>query len=100
MKWWLGFAQARIRQITAWSRLFALFAIALLVVARVGTRLLWQEGKQAVALWRRGASRRHGRWELSLVSAPVSLLPQDSSLYDYLTPRIKLKLEGSGANVS
>src|SRR5919202_330295 len=29
-KWWLGFAQARIKQITAWSRLFALFAIALL----------------------------------------------------------------------
>jgi hypothetical protein len=31
-KWWLGFAQARIKQITAWSRLFALFAIALLIV--------------------------------------------------------------------
>jgi Transposase DDE domain len=100
VKWWLGFAQARIRQITAWSRLFALFAIALLVVASVGTRLLWQGGKQAVALWRRVASRRHGRWELSLVSATVSLLQQDPGLYDHLTPRIKLKLEGSLANVS
>jgi hypothetical protein len=100
VQWWLGFAQARIRQITAWSRLFALFAIALLVVASVGTRLLWRGGKQAVALWRRVASRRHGRWELSLVSATVGLLQQDPSLYDHLTPRIKLKLEGSLANVS
>jgi hypothetical protein len=99
-KWWLGFAQARIRQITAWSRLFALCAIALLVVASRGTRLLWQGGKQAVALGRRVASRRHGRWELSLVSATVSLLQQDPGLYDHLTPRIKLKLEGSLANVS
>jgi len=29
-KWWLGFAKARMAQIKAWSRMFALFAIALL----------------------------------------------------------------------
>ena len=34
-KWWLGFAQARIKAITAWSRLFALFAIALLVLSLI-----------------------------------------------------------------
>jgi hypothetical protein len=28
-KWWLGFAKARIAQIKAWSRMFALFAMAL-----------------------------------------------------------------------
>jgi hypothetical protein len=33
VKWWRGFAHARIQAITAWSRLFALWAIALLVVA-------------------------------------------------------------------
>jgi hypothetical protein len=99
-KWWLGCAQARVRQITAWSRLFALVAIALLVVASVGTCLLLHGGKQARELLRRVASRRHGRCELSLVSATVSLLHHDPSLYKHLTPRSKLKLEGSLANVS
>jgi hypothetical protein len=27
-KWWLGFAKARMAQIRAWSRMFALWAIA------------------------------------------------------------------------
>jgi hypothetical protein len=99
-KWWLGFAQARIRQITAWSRLFALVAIALLVVVSLATRLLLRGGKQARTLLRRVASRRRGRCELSLVSATVSLLQQDPGLYAHLTPRAKLKLEGTLANVS
>ncbi len=30
-KWYLGFAQARITEIAAWSRMFGLFVIALLV---------------------------------------------------------------------
>jgi len=51
-KWRLGFAQARIKQITAWSRLFALFAIALLVVASLATRLLLRGDQQASALLR------------------------------------------------
>jgi hypothetical protein len=46
-KWWLGFAQARIKQITAWARLFALFAIALLVVVSLATRLLLRRDQQA-----------------------------------------------------
>jgi hypothetical protein len=98
--WWLGFAPARIKQTRAWSRLFALCAIALLVVASVGTRLLLQGGKQAGRLLRWVASRRRGRCELSLVSATVSLLQQDPGLYAHLTPRTKLKLEGTLANVS
>jgi hypothetical protein len=39
-KWWLGFKRARIRDIRAWSRLFALFAVALLALASLGTVLL------------------------------------------------------------
>ena len=31
-KWWLGFKEARIADIRAWSRLFCLFAIAMLVL--------------------------------------------------------------------
>jgi hypothetical protein len=99
-KWWLGFAQARIKQITAGSRLFALFAIALLVVASLATRLLWRGDQHASAWLRRVASRRRGRCELSLISAMISLLHQEPGLYDHLAPRIKLKLEGNLANVS
>jgi Transposase DDE domain len=99
-KWWLGFAQARIKQITAWSRLFALVAIALLVVVTLASRLLLRQGAQASALLRRVASRRRGRCELSLVSAMITLLHQEPGLYDHLVPRLKLKLEGDLANVS
>ena len=99
-KWWLGFAQARIKQIMAWSRLFALCAIALLVVASLATRLLLRGDQQASALLRRVASRRRGRCELSLVSAMISLLHQEPGLYAHLAPRIKLKLDGALANVS
>ena len=99
-KWWLGFAQARIKQITAWSRLFALVAIALLVVVTLASRLLLRRGAQAAVLLRRVTSRRRGRCELSPVSAMISLLQQNSGLYAHLAPRLKLKLEGDLANVS
>lgn len=99
-KWELGFAQARIQQIKAWSRLFALFALALLVVVSLGITLLVRGGPAAGALLRRVASRRRGRWELSVVSAMVRLLQADKSLFDHLSPRIKLDLEASLANVS
>jgi hypothetical protein len=99
-QWWWGFAQARIKQITAWARLFALVALALLVVASLATRLLWRGDQQASALLRRVASRRRGRCELSLVSAMIRLLHQEPGLYAHLVPRIKLKLAGALANVS
>jgi hypothetical protein len=99
-KWELGFAQARIKQLKAWSRLFALFAIALLVVVSLGVKLLVGGGAGAVALLRRVASRRRGRWELSLVSAMVRLLQDDKSLFAHLSPRMKLNLEASLSNVS
>ena len=99
-KWWLGFAQARVKQIRAWSRLFALVAMALLVDASLATRLLLRGDQHASVLLRRVASRRRGRGELSLISAMISLLHQEPGLYNHLAPRIKLKLEGDLANVS
>jgi hypothetical protein len=99
-KWWLGFAHARIKAITAWSRLFALVAIALLVVVSLATRLLLRRDAQAEALLRRVASRRRGRCELSMVSATVGLLQQAPELYAHLAPRIQLKLDGDLAKVS
>lgn len=99
-KWELGFAQARVQQLKAWSRLFALFALALLVVGSLGVKLLVRGGAGAVALLRRVASRRRGRWDLSVVSAMVCLLQTDKRLFAHLSPRITLDLEASLANVS
>jgi Transposase DDE domain len=98
-KWWLGFAKARIAQIKAWSRMFALFAISLLAMISLGCRLLLSS-RGAPGLLRRVASRRRRRCELSLVSAMVNLLRQDKTLYDKLSPHAKLKLEANLANVS
>ena len=96
----LGFAEARVQEIRAWSRFFALFVIALLVLATLGAKLLLVGGQQAQDLLRRVASRRRGRCELSVISAIISLLAQDRSLYQQLSGRTKLNLEGTLANVS
>ena len=45
-KWWLGFAKAPIAQIKAWSRMFALFAMALLVMTSLGSKLLLTQGQR------------------------------------------------------
>src|SRR5262245_10005732 len=99
-KWELGVGQARIKAIEAWSRLFALFALALLVVVSLGIKLLGRSGPAALALLRRVASRRQGRWDLSLVSAMIELLQDDLSLFDHLSPFIKLNLEARLVYVS
>ena len=99
-QWWLGLAQARRKLITAWSRLFALVAIALWVVVTLASRLLWRPSAPAAAWLRRVASRRRGRCALSLVSAMITLLHQEPGLYDHLVPRLQLTLEGDLANVS
>jgi hypothetical protein len=96
----LGFAPARIPHIHAWSRLLALFALALVVVVSLGVKLLVRGGPGAVALLRRGASRRRGRWDLRVVSAIVCWLRADKSLFIPLSPRILLDLEATLANVS
>jgi len=100
VKWELGFAQARIKNIHAWSRLFALFALALLAVVSLAMKLLVPGGPRAVALLRRVASRRRGRWDLSVVSAMVALLKEDKSLFAHLSVRTKFNLEAHLGYVS
>jgi hypothetical protein len=95
VKWELGFAQARIEEVQAWSRMFALFAIALLVVVVLGMKLLVRGRKGAEELLRRVARRRKEGWELSLVSAIVSLLRLDKGLFEHLSPHTKLNLEAT-----
>ncbi|MBP6820645.1 MAG: hypothetical protein KA368_03835 [Acidobacteria bacterium] len=68
-KWYLGFAEASVEKIDAWSRLFALFAIALLVLTVLRTALLLRGGAEAQRLLRHVTSRRRGRCELSLIAA-------------------------------
>jgi hypothetical protein len=99
-KWELGFAQARIQDIHAWSRLFALFALALLAVVSLAVKLLLPGGPTAVALLRRVASRRRGRWELSIVSAMVRLLHEDKGLFAHLSAYIKFNLDARLVYVS
>jgi Transposase DDE domain len=96
----LGFAQARIKHIKAWARLFALFALALLVVVSLAVKLLVPDGPGAVVLLRRVASRRRGRWDLSLVSAMVHLLQKDKSLFVHLSSHIQFNLEARLVYVS
>src|SRR2546422_579156 len=88
---WLGFAKARMAQIKAWSRMFALCAMALLVMTSLGSKLLLTQGHRVKALLRRVVSRRRGRCALGLVSAMVNLLQQDKTLYGDLCPHVKLK---------
>ena len=99
-KWYLGFTEARVEKIDAWSRLFALFAIAMLVLTTLGMRLLIEGGEQAYSLLRRVASRRSDRCELSLISAMIYLLQDDRSLFVALSPSTKLNLEASLSNMS
>lgn len=100
IKWEMGFAEARIADVRAWSRMFAMFAIALIVVVQLGIKLLGKGGREAFQLMRQVASRRQGRWDLSLVSAMVSLLKLDKGLFQHLSTRMKLNLEVSLPNVS
>lgn len=99
-KWYLGFAEARVSDIRAWSRLFALFAIALLVMTTLGMTLLLGGGPEALELLRRVASRRNERCELSLIAAVIALLQQDWSLMAALSSQTKLNLDATLSNVS
>src|SRR5882672_8946507 len=73
--------ESRVKQIDAWSRLFALFAIALMALTALGMQLLVRGGTQARELLRRVASRRRGRCELSLIAAVIALVQQDKTLF-------------------
>src|SRR5436853_4941742 len=51
-KWQMGFGEARIRDVRAWLRMFALFAISLLIVVKLAMKLLVRSQPQAFALMR------------------------------------------------
>jgi transposase len=92
VKWTLGFAKARIKQIKAWTRMFGLHAIAMLVLASVESEILLKDEKQGREKMREVASRRKGGWSISLINATIKLLKRDRSLYNCLNPFIKLNL--------
>lgn len=87
----LGFAEARIKCVEAWARMFLLVALALLLLTRMGCALL--ERADRAVLWRRVRSRRRARSELSLVRSVVELLTQDASLWQLLDHHCRLNLE-------
>ncbi len=87
----LGFAEARISDLAAWTRMFTLVAIALLVLVGIGCRLVTQVWVKRVL--RRVCSRRTARRELSMVRAVTELLKDDKTLWELLDHRAKLNLE-------
>lgn len=80
----LGFAQARIKDIQAWSRFFALFAFALLILMTLVEVVLLRDPVAASRLLRLVASRRLSRLEMSFVNAMLKLLGLDYALFDLL----------------
>ncbi len=87
----LGFAQARIKSIEAWARMFMLVAVALAVLTQMGCALLKDAAREE--LLRRVRSRRQARSEVSLVRSIVELLAQDESLWRLLNHQHRLNLE-------
>jgi hypothetical protein len=89
----LGFAQARIAELLAWARMFAVVAAALLILTQLGTHLLRHPQRQ---VWlRQVRSRRRARSELSVVAVVCQLLDQVEVLWNRLTPHTKLNLEAT-----
>ena len=87
----LGFHQARISCLKAWTRMFTLVAIAIAVLTKLGCALVScvrRDGWLRRVLWRRRA-----RSELSLVRAVVELLTHDASFWQSLDYHNKLNLE-------
>jgi hypothetical protein len=95
----LGLKQADIKSADAFSRMFALVAIAMLLLAIIGCAFLTLDPKAAERL-RRVCADRGTHCEASLFSAVLHLLKHDPSLWDYLVPSAKLNLETSLQNVS
>ncbi len=87
----LGFHQARINCLAAWTRMFTLVAIALVVLTKIGHALITHAGRDA---WlRQVRSRRNRRSELSLVRVVIELLTRDESLWRLLDHDRELDLE-------
>ena len=89
----LGFAEARISCLKAWTRMFTLVAIAVAVLTKLGCAIHAHTLRDS---WlRRVRSRRTARSELSMVRAVVELLTRDESLWQLLDHHSKLNLEVS-----
>jgi DDE family transposase len=89
----LGFAAARITEIQAWARMFALVAAAVLILTQLGTHLLRHPQRQ---MWLRHVrSRRRARSELSVIAVVCHLLDHVTVLWTLLTPHTKLNLEAA-----
>lgn len=87
----LGFAQARIRCLKAWTRMFTLVAIALAVLTRLGGALVSHVRRDS---WlRRVRSRRMARSELSMVRIVLDLLMRDENFCQLLDHHSMLNLE-------
>ncbi len=89
-KWVLGFSRARITDLQAWTRMFTLVAIALLILAHIGCRLM-----RNTEHLRRVTSRRTARTELSFVRAVMELLKQSDCYWEWLDQRSKLNLQAA-----
>jgi hypothetical protein len=87
----LGFANARIKCIEAWARMFMLVAMALLMLTQMGCALLERDDCAEMLLKVR--SRRSNRSELSLVRCIVELLTKDECLWRLLNHQCRLNLE-------
>jgi len=89
----LGFATARIAEVQAWARMFALVAATLLILTQLGTYLLRHPQRQT---WlRQVRSRRRARSELSVIAVVCHLLDHVTALWTLLTPHTKLNLEAA-----
>lgn len=100
VKWTLGFAKAKIKEIKAWTRMFGLHAIAMLALASLESEILLKNEKKGRERMRKVAVRKKGGWNISLLRATIRLLKQDKSLYNFLSPFVKLRLYNSLQNVS
>ena len=89
----LGFAEAHIKCLKAWARMFVLVAMALLILTQMGCALLERADREE--LLRRVRSRREARSELNLVRSIVELLMQGEGLWQLLDHQCRLNLEAS-----
>lgn len=81
----LGFAEARIACLQAWTRMFLLVVLAMLVLYGVGSYWLGKPSAFEQQM-RKVRSRRRGRSECSLIRIVAELIVKDHSGWDGLDP--------------
>jgi hypothetical protein len=87
----LGFAEARIACLQAWTRMFLLVVLAMLVLYGLGS--YWLRNQLAFEQqMRKVRSRRRARSECSLIRVVAELIIKDQSGWDGFDPTAKLNL--------